>query len=268
MPECRAGVNWINNPAGKPRWDLHVQSEYTYFALFLLIATFALMTLWRMFRSARSTFRQLNEESRRDKLQHQRIARERDFQTRALRRGTRGIDGTAHKVRWDKSGRRAQRSYHLDEAADEVFDPVSDVRGMDIRTPWGWPGSKKVNGLRPYKARPPVSARIKQAMVAFFKPKKAIDEEVRARRALSIRSLVEDRYGRVGFNAGGQMSDIEWSRPALPRELMKERETDQILARKPRQGVQSGTKTLRGLQVVGGNPRLGKDKTERKAFGA
>lgn len=245
-----------------------MQSEYTYFVLFFLVAAFILLTLWRMVRAARSTIRQLHDESRRDKLQHQRIAREHDMQTRALRRGTRNIDGAARKVNWDQADRRAQRSYHVDQAADEVFDPVSDVRGMDVRTPWGWPGSRKVNGRRPYKPGPPMSERIKTAAAAFFKPKKVVDEEVRARRERSIRSLVEDRYGRVGFHNTSQMPDIEWSRPALPRELLEERETDQILARKPSQGVVSGTKTLRGLHVVGGNPRLGKTETDRKASGA
>ncbi len=246
-----------------------MQAEFTYFALFFLVAAFMLLTLWRMIRAARSTIRQIKYESRRDRLEHQRIAREHDLQTRALRRATRNINGDADKANWGQGGRRrAHRSYHVDDAADEVFDPVSNVRGMDVRTPWGWPGSKKVNGRRPYKPGPPLSARMKTAAAAFFKPKKVVDEEVRARRERSIRSLVEDRYGRVGFHSNSQMPDIEWSRPTLPRELLEERETDQILARKPLEGVESDTKTLRGLQVVGGNPRLGKTETSRKASGA
>lgn len=245
-----------------------MQNDFTYLALFFLAAAFILLTLWRMICAARSTILQLSYESRRDKAQHQRIARERDIQKRALRRGTRKINGKAHKVDWDTADRRAQRYYHVDEAADEVFDPVTDERGMDIRTPWGWPGSKKVNGRRPYKPGPSVTARMKSAARAFFRPKRVVDEEVRARRERCIRSLVEDRYGRAGYFPTGQMPDIEWSRPPLPPELVKERETDQILARKPAQGVQSETKTLRGLQVVGGNPRLGKTKSDRKVSGA
>lgn len=244
-----------------------MQAEYTYFTLFFLGAVFILLTLWRLFRATRRTIHQLNHESRRDRLEHQRIAREHDFQTRALRRGTRNIDGEAHKANWGKGGRRAQRSYHVDDAADEVFDPVSNVRGMDMRTPWGWPGSKRINGHRPYNPRPPASARMKAAVVAFFSSKRVVDEEIRARRERSIRSLLEDRYGRVGYHTAGQMTDIEWSRPTLPRELLKERETDQMLAHKPAQGVESETEILRGLQVVGDNPRLGKKEINRKASG-
>jgi hypothetical protein len=239
-----------------------VQSEYTYFAIFVLITAFVILTLLHMFRAAKSTISQLNEESRRDRLQRERIAREKHFQTRALRRGTRKIDGRATKVQWDQADRRAQRTYHVDESADEVFQLATDNRGMDVRVPWGWPGSKKNQQA---SVRRPVRTS-QSGMSGFFKRRQVIDDEVRARRERSIRSLVEDRYGRVGFHAATTMSEVEWSKPALPKELIEERKTDQMLAGKPAIGVESKAKRVRGLRVVTNKKEQG--EKQKKVSGA
>lgn len=224
-----------------------MQAEYAYFILFVLITVILLLTLVRVFRAAKGTITQLSDESRRDRLQHERIARQKYMQASALRRGTRKINGKAN-VGWVQNGRRARRDYHVDEAAHEVFDPVSDVRGMDLRTPWGWPGSNRHRRIssRRSSARPGIGA----SLSAFFRPKKLVDEQVRAQRELAIRALVEDRYGRVGRSSPS--SEIEWSRPKLPPEYLKERESDQMLAYKAPQDVEDETKRIKGLRLVNG----------------
>lgn len=226
-----------------------MQAEYTYFILFVMITSIVLLTLVRIFRAAKGTVGQLRDESRRDRLQYERIAREKHLQSRALRRGTRKINGKSN-VGWDQSGRRARRDYHVDEAAHEVFDPVSDVRGMDLRTPWGWPGSGPSNrnlARRRKSGRSGFGA----SFSAFFRPKRLVDEEVRAQREQAIRALVEDRYGRVGRHSQG--SEIEWSRPQLPPEYLKEREQDQMLAWKMSQKVASETDRIRSIRLVTDN---------------
>lgn len=238
-------------------------NEVTYFALAFLVAVFLLLTLLRIIRAARGTIYQLQKESRRDRLQRERIAKEREFQQRALRRGTRRIDGKAHKVSWDNNDRRASRSYHVDEAADEVFDPVSDVRGMDVRTPWGWPSSTRKTGAVPNRYARSTRSRVASSITGFFKPKKVKDTEYQLRRERSIRSLVEDRYGRVGQHTASQMPEFEWSKPKLPAELIEERKHDQMLANKPDQDVDLKQDKLRGLRVVDG-----KASKDRKVSGA
>lgn len=226
-------------------------TEFTYFVLFFLITAVVLLSLLRMFRGAKGTIRQLNDESRRDRLQHERIAREKHLQYKALRRGTRRINGKANAVGWDQSDRRARRDYHVDEAAHEVFDPVSQVRGMDIRTPWGWPGSNARNrDLSQRRSSAPSG--FGAALRAFFRPKQVVDHEVRAQREMSIRALVEDRYGRVGY--ASRHSDIEWSTPQLPPEYLKEREKEQILARKMSQDAADEPKRIQGIRLVASNP--------------
>lgn len=250
----------------KKGWDLQVQAEQAYFIIFALVLVLVLLAISRMIQAASKTISQLNYESERDKRQHERIARERERQQYALRRGTWKINGQSSSVQWDRTDSRAHRTYHIDEAADEVFDPVSNVRGMDVRVPWGWPGAKRLNGMAVQPRRRKNSASMGSAIANFFKPKQLVDEAYLARRERSIRSLVEDRYGRAGQLAATQMPDIEWSRPQLPEELLKERETDQILASKPHQGVESGSGNFRGLRVVADNADVG--ETPRKASGA
>lgn len=239
-----------------------MQAEYTYFALFVLVTAVLLLTLLRMFRAAKGTIRQLNYESRRDRLQHERIAREKRFQSKALRRGTYKINGNANPVGWDQSDRRAKRDYHIDEAAHEVFDPLSDVRGMDVRTPWGWPGSKGRNGSV-YGHGPSTASRFGAAVSAFFSTKKLVDEEVRAKRQRSIRALVEDRYGRVCYSSPA--SEIEWSRPQLPREYVKKREKDQVLAWKMAQDAENTAKKMNGIHLVADNRSRARE--QRRASG-
>ena len=246
----------------RKRWELQVQAEFTYFAVFVLIAAILILILMRLFRAANSTIRQLNYESRRDKLQYERIEREKRIQRRALRRGTRKIDGKADSVHWNESGRRARRDYHIDEAADEVFDPVTDVRGMDVRTPWGWPGTGS-SGSRPVyrgsrRARPGFAA----SVANFFKPREVVDEAYLARRRQSIRALVEDRYGRVIYSSN--MSEFEWSKPELPREYLKEREQDQMMAMKLAKNVEAESAKFQALRLVADNEAT---KGQRKASG-
>lgn len=230
-----------------------MQPELTYFALFVLGAAFLLLTLWRIFRAARNTIYRLNYESRRDRLQHERIEREKRMQARALRRGTRKVNGKAHSINWDRKGRRARRDSHIDEAAHEVFGLASDTRCMDIRTPWGWPESN--GGRRParYRPKPSIASRLRDAASSFFRPKQLVDEQYRARRQQSIRALVEDRYGRVGY--GADASEIEWSRPTLPKEYLEERRNDQMVAGKAARRVQIKTNEFKALHLAPDDPQ-------------
>lgn len=236
-----------------------MQAEYTYFLLFVLVTAVLLLMLLRMFRAAKGTIRQLNYESRRDRLQHERIAREKHFQRRALRRGTHKINGKPNGVGWNQSDRRATRDFHVDEAAHEVFDPVSDVRGMDVRTPWGWPGSNARNGRTRQRRGQSTSARLGIAISDFFRPKQVVNHEVLAERQRCIRALVEDRYGRVGY--GSKNAEIEWSKPELPPELIEEREQDQMLAWKMAQDKTRKSHKAPGIRVVSGNSsRIGQHR--------
>lgn len=239
-----------------------MQAEYTYFAVFVLLAAVLILFLLRMFRAAKSTIRQLNYESRRDRAQYERIEREKRIQKRALRRGTRRIDGKADNVYWDQGDRRARRDYHIDEAADEVFDPVSDIRGSDVRTPWGWPQRQQVAGKFTHQRRARRRSGFTNSIANFFKSKEVVDEAYLARRRQSIRALVEDRYGRVGYNSN--MSDFEWSKPDLPREYLEEREKDQMLAMKLAKDVEAEAAKFQALRLVADNENPGK---RRKASG-
>lgn len=230
-------------------------AEYTYFILFVLVTTFALLSLWRIVRAAKGAIRQLNYESRRDRLQHERIARERHFQSRALRRSTRKVNGRTH-VGWDQSDRRAQRDYHIDEAAHEVFDPVANVRGMDVRTPWGWPGARS-------RRRQRAGSDIRSTISDFFRPKKVVDHQVRAQREQAIRALVEDRYGRIRHSAPA--TEIEWSRPQLPPEYLKERENDQVLAWKVSQEAADKAEKIQAIRLVASNTQP--SSAQRRASG-
>ena len=225
-----------------------MESEYLYFAFFVLAASVLILGSLRMGRAAKTFFETLRQDIRRDRRQRERIEREKRFQSKALRHGTRQINGKKRKVSWDQDSRRARRDYHVDEAADEVFDPVSNRRGMDIRTPWGWPQPQGYKTLAHYRHKTKAPRTIGNRLSGLFRTKQLVDEEVRARRHRSIRALVEDRYGRVGANA--HMPDIEWSKPELPQELLEERATDQMFAWKPPQDGQAA-ESLGKLRLVG-----------------
>jgi hypothetical protein len=240
-----------------------VEAEYTYFALFVLVTALLVRVMWRMFHAARKTIKQLNYETRRDQLQHERILREKDFQAKALKRGTRKIDGKPPSVQWDSSERRAKRDFHIDEAAHEVFDQATDVRGMDVRVPWGWPAPKGHPRVAPGSTRRSRPTGFKDTVARLFQPKQVIDENYLARRQWSLRHLVEDRYGRVGFAQMGLMSDIEWSKPQLPAELIEERKNDQMLAWKSTQETE--IQELKGIRLVADNTKP--TKSHKKASG-
>jgi len=239
-----------------------VDAEYTYFALFVLVTALLVMTMWRMFRAARTTIKQLNYETRRDKRQHERIQNEKHFQSRALRHGTRKINGKPRSVKWDKSDHRAKRDYHIDEAADEVFDYTSDKHGIDVRTPWGWPAPKGQPKAASRTRRASGSRGIGGTIAQLFKSKQVIDETYLAQRQWSLRHLVEDRYGRVGY-ASSHMPDIEYSTPQLPAELIEEREKDQMLAWKPVQ--ETDLQEFKGIRLVADNTKP--TDTHKKASG-
>ena len=244
----------ILNPGGF--WGSKLQEEFTYIALFFLLAVFLLMSLWRIVRAAGTTIGQLRYEADRDRKQHQRIADEKRRQYTAMRQGTRRINGKPRSkgVRWDQGGRRrAQRDFHIDESADEVFNDVSDDRGMDVRTPWGWPSSSgKQFGPALHRPRRSKSSGIRDAISAFFKTKHVIDDEYRAHREQSIRHLLEDRYGRVG--SGSQTPDFEYSTPQLPQEYVEERETDQLLASKIPQDPEAVARKIKVFRIVSDLP--------------
>ncbi len=230
-----------------------MQAEYTYFVVFVLIAASLILVMLRMFRSAKNTIRQLKYESRRDQKQYERIEREKRLQRRALRRGTRRINGKANRVHWDTSDRRARRDFHLDEAADEVFDPVADLRGRDVRTPWGWPQRDMVGGRPAYRRRSTAKSGFATAVADFFKTREVVDEAYIARRKQAIRAMVEDRYGRASMSS--HTPDFEWSRPVLPRAYLEERARDQMTVKKLAEGVEAEVAKFSALRLVSDNEK-------------
>jgi hypothetical protein len=226
-----------------------LQEEYTYLAIFILAGFFVLLIIWRFIRAAGSTIGQLRFEAERDRYQHQRIAWEKERQYQAFRKSTRKINGKARRVKWDRSDRRAQRDFHIDESADEVFDSSGDYWNKDVRTPWGWPSSagKRINPAG-YRRRPSLRSRMGKSISEFFRPKQVIDDEYRARRERNIRHLVEDRYGPVG--QGPQMTEFEWSSPQLPAELLKEREADQVLAQEFSKDPDKEVRNIKAFRLV------------------
>ena len=216
-----------------------MQAEFTYVAIFILVGVFLLLTVLRVIRAAGNTIGQLRYELKRDREQHKRIAKERNHELLALRQSSRRIDGKAVRVNWDVGGRRA----HRDEEADfDSFEVFNEIPRQEMKTPWGWPSSSGGQGKFSGRLRKPDGgARIADSARAFFKPKKVVDEAHRARQAQSIRALIEDRYSRVDrFSAG---SDIEWSRPELPDELIREREANRFFAKRPQQDAEFGKST-------------------------
>lgn len=237
-----------------------MQPEITYFVVFVLITAAAILLLWRLFRAANSTLQDLSNESRRDRLEYERIMREKYRQAQALRRGTRKVNGRHRNVNWDQSGRRAHRSYHVDEAFDEVFDLPTDDRGMDFLTPWGWPAPQGYRNLASYRHPKSRRSGFKHSVAQFFRKRQLVDDEFRARRQRSIRALVEDRYGRVGY--APQMQEVEWSRPDVTTKLVEERQTDQMLARTaPGLNVEPGAPELTSIRLVSNDE---KEVTEPK----
>ncbi len=238
-----------------------MQAETTYIVIYSLAGFLVLLTIWRFIRAAGTTISQIRFESERDRYQHQRIARQREQEYHRFRKATRKINGKARGLNWDESDRRAHRSYHVDDMADEVFDPLTDDRAMDIATPWGWPTSvsKKVNRFG-YQAKP---RRRNSAFANFFRTKQVVDDEYRARQQRCIRSLVEDRYGRVSDLP--EMEEIEWSAPKLPPELLKERASDQVLGQKRSDQNISDLTEIRALKLVHDVP--GEIKKQYKVSG-
>ena len=245
--------------------DSKLQVELTYLVIFFLVGVFVVLTAIRLIRAAGSTISQLRHESERDRRQHRRIAEEKYRQFVALREGSRKINGKATRIRWDESGRRAHREFHVDGAVDEVFDDTNEFRNMDVRTPWGWPSAsgKRISPAG-RRRRPPLSVRMRNAAVALFRNKQVIDDEYRARVQRNIRALIEDRYGRAGH---GHLpaSEIEWSKPQLPAELIRERQADQMHVKRESDPSDAQQRTIRALQLVS---ETKKDTgTKRKAAG-
>ena len=222
-----------------------MQAEYTYVAIFVLLGVFILLTAWRLLRAAGNTIGQLRYESQRDRQQHKRIAAERDRTLTALEKGPRRVSGKATKINWDNSDKRAQR---LKKAASDAYRDIDTFPEQEVRTPWGWPssGGRSLSGVR--KNRPALSTRVSNSAKDLFRSKKVVDDAHRARQAHSIRALFEDRYGRVGHNIPA--SDIEWAKPKLPPELLKEREARRFFANQPNQDSDFGENRKNGLKLV------------------
>ena len=219
-----------------------------------------LLAARRMFIAGRKLIRELRYESTRDRKQAERIAHEQKFQSKALRRGTRKIDGKPRDVDWDQKGKRAGRSFHPDNASHEVFGPASEKRAMDVRTPWGWPSRQ---GGHANAASTSSKRGLGRTLSGWFRSKQVVDEEVRARQLQSLRRLVEDRYGR---SASGLLpSDMEWSKPQLPDAYLREREQDQMLAWRPDQDRTPDTDQMERLSVVAEDSSSEKDR--QKASG-
>ena len=241
-----------------------LQAETTYTVIFVLAGFLAILTIWRFIRAAGTTIGQIKFESERDRYQHQRIEWQREREYQQFRKASRKINGKANNIHWDDSDRRAHRQLHVDDAADEVFDLTTEPRAMDVSTPWGWPSSsaKKVNRAG-YRVRATSRKRKGNAFVNFFKSKQVIDEEYKARRARSIRHLVEDRYGRVSDTP--QMQEVEWASPELPAALLKERASDQVLGRDNKKHSIDDMKEIRALRLVSDVP--GTVKAQQRALG-
>lgn len=243
----------------------NLQAEVTYVAIFVLVGVFLLLTLLRMLRAAGRTIGQLRYESKRDRLEHKRIREQKYMEFRALNRSSRKIDGKATRVHWDGTGRRARRDFHFDETVGGVFNDMNKFRNMDVRTPWGWPGASG-RGISPAGRRPRASMKTRFQVAAgnLFRNKRVVDAEHRARQQRNIRALLEDRYGRAGQHLTS--AEIEWSRPALPPELIREREEARIFANMPSQ-------QSRDVDIKAGSLRLVSDEEtkaeeNRRATGA
>lgn len=208
-----------------------MQAEATYFALAVLVTSLVLMVVLRLTKSAGKTISELRRESQRDRLEHARIARQKYFQEEALRRGSRRVNGKARMVRWDASGRRATRDFHLENEAGEIFGSSRRRSfNIDANTPWGWPAQKANHPLVV-----PSRNKYAEAISGFWKrlvaTKKTVgDSEYRSRFENSMRHLLEDRYGRVDHEH--KLPSVPWVPPELPEELLEERRSDQIHARK------------------------------------
>lgn len=241
-----------------------MQAETTYLVIFVLAGFLAILTIWRFIRAAGTTIGQIKFESERDRYQHQRIDWQREREYQQFRKASRKIDGKASNIHWDDGDRRAHRGFHVDDAADEVFDLATETRAMDVSTPWGWPSSsaKKVNRAG-YRVKAPSRKRKENAFVNFFKSKQVVDEAYKARRARSIRHLIEDRYGRVSDTP--QMEEVEWASPKLPAELLKERASDQVLGRDNKKHSIEETREVRALRLVSDVPE--RMRTQQRALG-
>ena len=208
-----------------------MQAEYAYFVVAVLVTSLVLMVILRLTKSAGKTIGELRRESQRDRLEHARIARQKYFQEEALKRGSRRVDGKARMVRWDAQGRRATRQVHLEHEAGEAFRANRPHHlNIDANTPWGWPEQKANHPLIV-----PTRNKYVEAISGFWKRLVATkqivgDSEYRTRFEKSMRHLLEDRYGRVGYEY--ETTTVEWVPPELPQELVEERRGDQMHARK------------------------------------
>ena len=232
---------------GSALGESNLQAEYTYVAILVLLGVFVLLTVWRMLRAAGNTIGQLRYESQRDRYQHKRIADERDRTFSALERGPRRSNISASKIHWDDGDKRAHR---LQEAAGEVYRDINTFPRQEMRTPWGWPSSGNRRGAAGPGQKTALRNRVSHSTKAFFRSRQVVDEAYRARQAQCIRALIEDRYGRVGHIS--PVSDIEWSTPSLPPELLRERAAQKLFARQPDQDPGYGKREAGSLKLVSG----------------
>jgi hypothetical protein len=223
-----------------------LQAEYTYVAIFVLLGIFVLLTVLRTFRATSGLIHQLRYEFWRDREQHERIAREKSFQLAALRRSSRHIDGTAREIRWDQGDKLPDA---IKDAAGEAFRNISEFPVQELRTPWGWPASSARRLERVGQiTKPTLGSRVSQSARGFFRRKQVVDEAIRARQAQSIRSLVEDRYSQARPNMAS--SEIEWTRPMLPPELLRERELERFFATQAQQDSKRGVASQGRIRLV------------------
>ena len=227
-----------------------MQTEQLYFVLAVLSATFIVLLLLRLGKSASRTIDDLRRESDRDRLQHARILQQKHAQEEALRRTTRKINGKPVKRSWGHRRQRAIRDHQLQGAASEAFDAVSSrERERREGTPWGWPSKA---GHKPQKRsvrKRTTRSGISRFWSGLFRKKEEVhSDSYKLRCEQSLRNMVEDRYGRASRDV--EMTEIDWAKPNLPSELVQEREVEHMLAWKPEQGPRQMRRETDKLKVV------------------
>jgi hypothetical protein len=126
-------------------------------------------------------------------------------------------------------------------------DPVLQRELMHVPTPWGWPGHR---GPASFKSQASadaqevhgVSESINQFVERLFSEKRTVDsQEYLLRKDASLRTLIEDRYGRASTMKAIPYRQVKPPRlrdPSQPHDQMDNfpsGKVDQIAARIPRQ---------------------------------
>ena len=206
-------------------------AETLYFVIAALVVGYLVLMFMRLMKFTRRTYGEIRNEANRDRLQRTRIERQRYVQENILRKCSRRVNGKPRGVNWDSSDRGAARRHKYDNDIDRALASYGTRRYRPgVTVPWGWPELKANRPLiRPLRSKRHQS--IRSFVGKRFATKGTVNKTAdRLRYENSIAHLLEDRYGRVGYH--NDATTIQWERPKLPRQLLKERQSDLMHARK------------------------------------